>query len=592
MRRRDSVRWTERLTVRLLVPIIAVLSISMLLSLFWLYRIEKEQLLNRTSKETALVSEVIKAGIRNQMLRKYQDMTQATIDLIQRKAGLREVTLVKKDGTVAYSSNHTLRGRVIDRHSGTCKICHTNGVNPEKQTVVMEAADGNRVFRSVNPIENEKACKECHEKDGNLLGVLIVDQFISRALLDIQEVQTSLFIIGAVTLFVLFTLIFAIVEILVQKPISLLIEGTRRVRDGDLTASIDVGVKGEIRELADAFNTMVAAIRDHVQEIEEKNFELRTLYSMVERITRTINLNELRKIVLDIILEVFARVDYGVIVFRLVDDGKIELFSQKSGEEKIVEKAFERDEVSEYREFINPDIVEEWDSGLLDDTVVTDGGSGIIVPLTAKGRKLGILYVKKENGETFSDRERKLIQALSSHISMALENARLYTIAITDELTKAYTLRYFQQVLTDEVGRYQRYGQKVSILMLDLDDFKKVNDTYGHPVGDVALREFVRLVKESVREVDVVCRYGGEEFAVILPETDGKSALIVAERIRERTEKRVFYIEGHEIKITVSIGVSSCPRDAVTVRDLVNEADKALYRAKESGKNCVRSAGE
>ncbi len=581
--------WSEKLKVRLLVPIMLVLSASMFVSLFWLYNIEKEQLLNRTSKETALVSEVIKAGIRNQMLRKYQDMTQATINLIQRKAGLKEVTLVKKDGTVAYSSNHSIRGTTIDRHSGTCKICHENGAKPEKQTVVMTTGDGNKVFRSVNPIENEKECRECHGKDGSLLGVLIVDQYIGRALLDIKEIQSSLFMIGIVTLLILFGLIFAIVEVLVQKPISLLIEGTRRVKEGDLSATIEVNVKGEIRELADAFNSMVVAIRDHVNEIEEKNFELQTLYSMVERITRTINLNELRRIVLDIILEVFGKVDYGVIVFKLMEDGKIELFSQRTGEEKVIEKAFEVDEVDEYRDYINPDYVQEWMSGLLDDTRTTDGGSGVLVPLVAKGRRLGILYVRKENGEVFTEREMKLVQALSSHISIALENARLYTIAITDELTKVYTLRYFQQVLTDEVGRYQRYGQKVSILMLDLDDFKKVNDTYGHPVGDITLREFARLVKDSVREVDVVCRYGGEEFAVILPETDDKSALIVAERIRERTEKRVFYIEGHEIKITVSIGVASCPKNAVTVRDLVNAADRALYRAKESGKNRVES---
>jgi len=583
------VHWSEKLKVRLLVPIMLVLSASMFVSLFWLYNIEKEQLLNRTSKETALVSEVIKAGIRNQMLRKYQDMTQATINLIQRKAGLKEVTLVKKDGTVAYSSNHSIRGTTIDRHSGTCKICHENGAKPEKQTVVMTTGDGNKVFRSVNPIENEKECRECHGKDGSLLGVLIVDQYIGRALLDIKEIQSSLFMIGIVTLLILFGLIFAIVEVLVQKPISLLIEGTRRVKEGDLSATIEVNVKGEIRELADAFNSMVVAIRDHVNEIEEKNFELQTLYSMVERITRTINLNELRRIVLDIILEVFGKVDYGVIVFKLMEDGKIELFSQRTGEEKVIEKAFEVDEVDEYRDYINPDYVQEWMSGLLDDTRTTDGGSGVLVPLVAKGRRLGILYVRKENGEVFTEREMKLVQALSSHISIALENARLYTIAITDELTKVYTLRYFQQVLTDEVGRYQRYGQKVSILMLDLDDFKKVNDTYGHPVGDITLREFARLVKDSVREVDVVCRYGGEEFAVILPETDDKSALIVAERIRERTEKRVFYIEGHEIKITVSIGVASCPKNAVTVRDLVNAADRALYRAKESGKNRVES---
>lgn len=582
-------RWHERLKARLLIPILVVLFISMITSLSWFYYLERDKLLNRTGKETALVSEVIKAGIRNQMLKKYSDMTQETISLIQRNAGLREISLIKKNGVVAYSSSENDVGKQIELNSGTCKICHRNGAQPKKLTVIMTGDDGNRVFRSVNPIDNEQECRTCHRVEGNLLGVLIVDQYIGRALLDIKSVQQSLFTIGVVTVIVLVGLIFIIVELLVQRPVNTLIEGTRKIKAGDLDTRIQLRVKGEMSELGGAFNSMVGSIKQQISEIEEKNFELSTLYSMVERITKTINLNELRRIVLDIIMEVFSRIDHGVIVFKLADDGKIELYSQKVLEERVVDIAFDPDDVEAYRNYVNPEFMKKWLSGGLKETISTDGESGVLLPLIVKERNLGFLYARKKDGEKFTERELKLIHALSSHISMALENARLYTIAITDELTGAFTLRYFQQILEDEMGRYQRYGQKVSLLMVDLDDFKAVNDGYGHPAGDNMLREFSLLANDSIRDVDVLCRYGGEEFAVILPETDSKAAMVVAERIRSRTEERVFKFEDREIKITVSVGVASCPGDGITVRDLVNASDKALYKAKELGKNRVVS---
>lgn len=581
--------WLEKLKVRLLIPILAVLLISMSASFGWLFYMEREQLMNRTSRETSLLGEVVKAALRDQMLKKNKKSTQSTISLITRKSGLKEITLVDKKGVVVYSSNEEAIGISINRESETCAICHKKGAKPNKQTVILRDEAGKRVFRSVNPIENEEECRSCHARDGRLLGILILDQFIGRALLDIRSAQESLFTFGVVTLLVILGLIFIVIDLLVQRPINILIEGTKRIEAGDLDTEISIDVKGEMKELANSFNSMVGSIKEHINEVEGKNFELSTLYSMVEEITRTINLQELRKIVLKIVLEVFAGVEVGVIVFRLAEDGDVELYARKMGEEGIIEKDFAMGAIEEYRNFVNPGLVDQWGSGKLLEPSTTDGGSGMVIPLRAKKRTLGFLYVRKLEGKKFSHREVSLVGALGSHISVSLENARLYSVAITDELTKTFTLRYFQQILEDEIGRYERYGQKMSLLMIDIDDFKMVNDSFGHLVGDAALREFACLVKDSVRDVDVVCRYGGEEFSVILPETEGSAAKIVAERIRKKTEETIFQIEGNEVSLTVSIGISSCPEDSVSVRDLVTSADTALYKAKEMGKNRVVS---
>lgn len=191
--------------------------------------------------------------------------------------------------------------------------------------------------------------------------------------------------------------------------------------------------------------------------------------------------------------------------------------------------------------------------------------------------------------------DRIVLSAVASELVVAVENSRLYRLtkrlAITDELTDLYNYRYLQQRLDDEMGRADRYSKRLSLLMLDLDDFKRINDTYGHIVGDQVLAEVGQLLKSTVREVDVVARYGGEEFTIILPETDASGAFIVAEKIREAISMHRFPDAegGHSIHLTVSIGLSSYPVHAYDKESLLRSADDAVYHAKESGKDRVRA---
>src|SRR6185295_9442887 len=157
-------------------------------------------------------------------------------------------------------------------------------------------------------------------------------------------------------------------------------------------------------------------------------------------------------------------------------------------------------------------------------------------------------------------------------------------------LTGAYNHRHFQETLQRELGRADRQSRPLSVLMLDIDDFKSINDRYGHPVGDAILERIVAEIRSEVRgDMDLVARYGGEEFAVILPETPTEVAAEVAERIRRRIDERLFRPPEAEdvIRVTVSIGLAAYPNDASNKKELVERADSALYRAKRGGKNAV-----
>src|SRR5512139_705845 len=159
-----------------------------------------------------------------------------------------------------------------------------------------------------------------------------------------------------------------------------------------------------------------------------------------------------------------------------------------------------------------------------------------------------------------------------------------------DSLTGVSSRQEFERSLRNEVERSSRYGHALSLLMIDLDHFKQVNDTYGHPAGDDALRAFARRVQQGLRSPDCLARYGGEEFAVIMPETGADAARNVAERIRTDTASRpLLSLNGQELTITVSVGVATFPQDARTEDDLVAAADRALYAAKSSGRNQVVS---
>lgn len=220
-------------------------------------------------------------------------------------------------------------------------------------------------------------------------------------------------------------------------------------------------------------------------------------------------------------------------------------------------------------------------------------GSFLCLPLKVKGQVLGIfnLFRPKRNG--FSAHEIRLLSAIANQAAVAIENAMLFNnarqLSVTDELTGVANRRHFKNMLELEKKRTQRFGKPMSILMADIDHFKKYNDSYGHLQGDVVLKRVAAILQNNIREVDLIARFGGEEFIVLLTNINGEKALEVAEKLREKVFLENF--PGEEVlpngKLTISVGCACAPDDTEDMDELENLADIALYEAKRTGKNRV-----
>lgn len=226
-----------------------------------------------------------------------------------------------------------------------------------------------------------------------------------------------------------------------------------------------------------------------------------------------------------------------------------------------------------------------------------DGRRVLAVPMVNGERVLGVLEAVREGVETqaFKSSEVELIGALVVPVASALANsvriAEAERLSQTDDLTKLHNARYLRQYLLNEVKRARRYNSSVTALFLDLDDFKRINDEHGHLVGSHVLMEMAMIILQTVRDTDVVARYGGDEFVIILPETDLEMADRVAERVREKIAANIF-TGGRRLRLslTASFGVANFPQHAQSPQQLVAYADAAMYEAKAAHKNCVRFA--
>lgn len=218
------------------------------------------------------------------------------------------------------------------------------------------------------------------------------------------------------------------------------------------------------------------------------------------------------------------------------------------------------------------------------------------LPLVSNRQVLGVVELFRERGQrSFSADDMRTLSGFLEPVSIAIEHALLLrkaeALSVTDDLTGLYNARFLHTSLGREVQRCRRYGSQVSVLFLDLDCFKKVNDRFGHLAGSRALVEVGELIRNTLREIDVVARFGGDEFTVILPQTGAEGAETIAERIRRRVEGAVFLETlQHRVRITASLGIACFPEHGQDKDQLIQKADEAMYRVKGKGKNGVELA--
>jgi diguanylate cyclase (GGDEF)-like protein len=219
--------------------------------------------------------------------------------------------------------------------------------------------------------------------------------------------------------------------------------------------------------------------------------------------------------------------------------------------------------------------------------------SEICVPLIIFGEKLGVLALDSAKKDSFDHDDVQPLESVADICAAAIQNAhnfdRMKQLAYVDGLTGIHNRRFFEMRIVEELERASRFQGRMSVIMVDIDHFKKMNDEFGHLLGDEMLRSVSTILKQQLRKMDMVCRYGGDEFAIVVPETAGESAVRVAEKLRRQVETHFF--PGVPRPVTISCGVADYPAHGVTRDEVVAAADSALYQAKQAGRNQVASAG-
>ncbi len=467
-----------------------------------------------------------------------------------------------------------------------------------------------------NPIGNKDAAMLMEEMDAFADGLTnLIENFhiIVKGELDIHnreavKIDNMIYKIYIVLLFVSLSGIILIAFLIttgVVRPLLNLTDAAKVIGQGNLDHRIKIETGDEIEGLGREFNNMAQSLKEKITEVKEYSeklertnrqldqniLQLYTLYNISKTLAAT---HEMEKVLYQVVEDVTNALKLHRINIMLVDADRtvLHVVTGMGIPEKAMETRFRLGEgiygwtaLTGQAEIINdlsryPQFKPV--QGLDDDV-----SAMICAPFKGRGHVIGVLNAYRLGGEVFDEASFELLISAANQIGIALENARLFeetrALAITDGMTSLYNYRYFISYLNEEFERVKRYKRLLSIIMIDIDFFKKYNDAYGHPKGDELLRNIAGILKNAVRKSDTVARYGGEEFVIILPETGKDMALTAAEKVRKEVELSEF--EGG--KVTISLGAASYTEELKSPDDLVKIADNALYRAKEEGRNRV-----
>lgn len=579
---RSSLKFKFILGIGLLVGLIIALT------LFSTLRREEQMLTDSMDQAGSQLSSTLALACQDPIIRQaYDELVPYTERIIAAGEDILEIAIIDQDGKVIAHRS---------RNEGSTKLGKV--ISPEERSRYQTLNSPTRYLtEQKNGVEYVAPIRV----GDSLLGTIVLRFGFIRLEEAKAASRLGLLIIGMFAMVAGMILSVVLAQV-ITGGLDSLMKGTLIVSTGDLSYRLEVRSKDEIGMLATRFNDMIVALEANRKALDRKIFEIETLFKASQAMNFQ---NEVEKLIKQILEMASQALKAERSSIMLLADGSDELVTKivygidaqkgtvepthqtriKSGE-GVAGTVLRTGQSIIVNEGHNDPLFKSFETTAPFEHLIRNL---ISVPLKIKERVTGVINIVNKYEEAgFNSDDQRLLEALASQAAMAVEHARLYEMAITDGMTKLYIHRYFQARLEEEILRAKRYHTTVSLILFDVDHFKKFNDTYGHQQGDVVLMETAKLLKTAIRDtIDIPARYGGEEFTIILPETDSQGAHLVAERLRKTIESYEYPGQGIPLKVTVSLGISTFPDHASNRATLIKKADMALYCCKKRGRNCT-----
>jgi len=595
----EMIRLTNSLPVQLGISVLVVVSLAFAVALYIVSRQDERNFFERYDREVHRIATVISSHLVQPMLAgggaTVWEGISAESTQIGEVTGALRILVLSSDGLVKAGSDPVIVGTRIEvKANPDCPGCDSTRAEDFPKTGTVATPGGGRRLRVVNAIPNLPRCHACHEATKPIRGYLSVDFDLDSLERSVKDRRTSMVMVGLGACLVLMTLVALLFRRFAMRSINALILGVQRLASGDLAARVRVFGRNELSLLARRFNRMAQLLEDQVARIEAAHTESELLYTLVVEASKNMETSEVAAGVARVLLQKL-RPKHAAFFLETADGGWTCASGGTVGDESVTsgEGALEevlggharqlRLQLADMPAQIVADACRTRKLKLTRDA----GGLTFALPVVAETRLVGLLIgigipANIQVGED-------MLENIGVHLTLAAINSRNYNGAITDGLTRLKNKRYGLVRLEEAVYVAKRYKSGLGLLVCDIDHFKRVNDTYGHPAGDTVLKEVSRRIAACVRKADVVLRYGGEEFMLILPETDAHPLAAIGEKVRQAVSATPVDLgtNGVLLPLTISVGVAAFHADSDSGETLIARADAALYRAKEGGRDRV-----
>ncbi|MDH5264477.1 MAG: diguanylate cyclase [Betaproteobacteria bacterium] len=596
-------RWHRRLSVRLGAGVVLVLVAAMALAGIWIDRQESRRFEEQHREHAAQVSVMVGRTLSERMLAGggagvWRDVTAVSREL-KEAVGAARILVLSRDGRVKATTDPALEGHRFSREGDAeCAGCHVSGASRFPASVI-RTEDSGRLLRVVGAIDKQPACAGCHREPETFRGMIAVD-FDLSALDGAARARVRLLLAaGAAAAAGMALFIFLLLRSLVHAPIADLVHSAQVLGEGNLGFRIRVRRDDELGLLTSEFNRMAGRIQRQVDHIEAGRRETELLYSLVVEVSQSLEVAEVRGAVLKVLRE---RLPFRRMLFcvQTAERSWSTEILEVSGEDRVFSGGGELGAILSGGDAgieaalpgVPPALVREVDRDRAVAEATVDGTRHFALPFEHRGRLAGIVVASHPAQPKAMEADARLLYSLSVHIGLALDNALNFTQSITDGLTGLANKRHGLVRLAEALYVAKRHGIPVSLMMVDIDFFKRVNDAHGHLAGDAVLRAVAERIRAACRSGDVVARYGGEEFMIVLPHTPAALLAGLGERLRRSVEREPVPLPGGAapLSVTVSIGATACDAAADTPESIIARADEALYAAKRAGRNRVMVA--